>query len=42
MMNDGAWFGMSGMWLYWWGPVLIAGVVILAWSVARRRSRGDR
>ena len=41
-MHGGGWFGMGGMWFYWWGPILVAVVVILAWSPARRRSRDDR
>jgi hypothetical protein len=42
MMHDGGWFGMGGMALYWQIPLLIVVLVILAWALARRRSRDGR
>lgn len=41
MMHNGTWFGMGGMWFYW-VPLLVVVVVLLAWGVSRRRSRNDR
>lgn len=42
-MHDGGWFGMGGMGFYGWVPILVVAVVlILVWSLARRRSRGGR
>lgn len=42
MMHDGGWFGMGAMGSYWLIPVLVAVVVVLAWSLARRRSPNGR
>jgi len=39
MMQDGGWFEMGGMGLYWQLPILIVVVVMVAWFFARRRSR---
>ena len=41
-MHDGGWFGMGGMGLYWLLPVLIVIVVLVAWTISRRRSGGGR
>jgi len=40
-MHNG-WFGMGGMGAYWLVPLLIVGVVIIAWLLVTRRSRDGR
>ena len=42
MMNDGGWFGMGGMGLWWAVPILILVVVMVAWMFSGRRSGSGR